>query len=94
MVSKKDVKHIAELSKLEFSDKELTYFTEEFSNIVEYVGELKGIDIDEVEPTYNISSKIQPLREDNIKPSLPREEVLKNAPEEQYGYFRLPRVMD
>lgn len=94
MVSKEDVKHIAELSKLEFSDEEIEYFTEEFAKIIEYVGQLKEIDTEGVEPTYNISSKAQPLREDVVRESLPKEEVLKNAPEEQYGYFKLPKIVD
>lgn len=94
MVSKEDVKHIAELSKLEFSDEELEYFTDEFSKIIEYMGQLKEVDTEGVEPTYSVSSKTQPLREDVVHESLDKEEVLKNAPEEQYGYFKLPSIMD
>ncbi len=94
MVSKEDVYHIADLAKLDFSHEELEKFTDEFSKILEYVGQLKELDTEGVEPTYNISSKVQPLREDVVMPSLPKEEVLKNAPEEQYGYFKLPRIMD
>lgn len=94
MVSREDVKHIAELSKLEFSDEELEYFAEEFSKIIEYVGQLKEVNTEGVNPTYNVSSKTQPLREDVVRQSLKKEEVLKNAPEEQYGYFKLPSIMD
>jgi len=94
MVSKEVVKHMAQLCKLEFSDEELDNFTEEFSKIVEYVAQLTEIDTEGVEPAYNISQKIQPLREDVIRESLSREEVLKNAPEEQYGYFKLPSVIE
>lgn len=94
MVSKEVVKHMAELSKLEFSDEELDHFTEEFSKIIEYVAQLTEIDTEGVEPTYNISQKTQPLREDVVRESLSREEVLKNAPEEQYGYFKLPNIME
>lgn len=94
MVSKEDVKHMSELCKLEFSDEELNNFTEEFSKIIEYVAQLREVDTEGVEPTYNISQKVQPLREDVVKESLPREEILKNAPEEQYGYFKLPNIMD
>lgn len=94
MISKEDVCHIADLAKLEFSDEQLEKFTDEFAKIIEYVGQLKEVDTEGVEPTYNISAKIQPLREDVVIPSLPKEDVLKNAPEEQYGYFKLPRIMD
>lgn len=94
MISKEDVKHLAELCKLEFSDEELEQFIGEFSNILEYVAQLKDIDTEGIEPTYNVNAKTQPLREDLVIESLPREEVLKNAPEEQYGYFKLPNIMD
>jgi len=94
MVTREDVKHIADLAKLDFSEDELEKFVDEFSKILEYVSQLRELDAEGVEPTYSISAKIQPLREDIVKPSLPKEEVLKNAPEEQYGYFKIPRIMD
>ena len=94
MVTREDVKHIADLAKLDFSEDELEKFVDEFSKILEYVSQLRELDAEGVEPTYSISAKIQPLREDIVKPSLPKEEVLKNAPEEQYGYFKITRIMD
>lgn len=94
MFSKDDVYHIADLAKLDFSDEGIGKFTDEFSKIIEYVGQLKEVDTEGVEPTYNITEKVQPFREDIVKPSLSKEDVLKNAPEEQYGYFKLPRIID
>ncbi|MFS8541018.1 MAG: Asp-tRNA(Asn)/Glu-tRNA(Gln) amidotransferase subunit GatC [Tissierellales bacterium] len=93
MVTRKDVIHIADLAKLDFSEEELEKFADEFSKILEYVSQLREVDTEGIEPTFSISAKIQPLREDVVKPSLPKEEVLKNAPEEQYGYFKLPRMI-
>ncbi len=93
MVTREDVIHIADLAKLDFSEEELEKFADEFSKILEYVSQLRDVDTEGIEPTFSISAKIQPLREDVVKPSLPKEEVLKNAPEEQYGYFKLPRMI-
>ncbi len=93
MVTREDVIHIADLAKLDFSEEELEKFADEFSKILEYVSQLREVDTEGIEPTFSISAKIQPLREDVVKPSLPKEEVLKNAPEEQYGYFKLPRMI-
>lgn len=93
MVTRKDVIHIADLAKLDFSEEELEKFADEFSKILEYVSQLREVDTEGIEPTFSVSAKIQPLREDVVKPSLPKEEVLKNAPEEQYGYFKLPRMI-
>lgn len=94
MVSKEDIKYIAELCKLKFSEEELESFKDDFYKVLKYVDQLKEVDTEGVEPTYHVNSKIQPLREDIVKKSLPKEEVIKNAPEEKYGYFKMLRVMD
>ena len=94
MISKEDVKHIADLCKLKFSNEELENFTGKLSKVLEYVDQLKEVDTEGVEPTYQVNTKIQPLREDKVGISLPKEEAIKNAPEEQYGYFKLLKVVD
>ena len=94
MISKEDVKHIADLCKLKFSDEELESFTWKLSTLLEYVDQLKEVDTKGVEPTYQVNTKIQPLREDKVGISLPKEEAIKNAPEEKYGYFKLLKVVD
>ncbi len=94
MVSKEDIKYIAELCKLKLSEEELESFKDDFYKILKHVDQLKEVDTEGVEPTYYVNSKVQPLREDIVKESLPKEEVIKNAPEEKYGYFKMLRVMD
>ena len=94
MVSKEDIKYIAQLCKLKFSEEELESFKDDFYEILKYVDQLGKVDTEGVEPTYHVSSKVQPLREDIAKESLSKEEAIKNAPEEQYGYFKMLRVMD
>lgn len=94
MVSKEELIQVAELCKLKFSDEELEDFATEFSKTLNRLDILKEVDTEGIEPTNFITAKVQPLREELAWESLPREEVLKNAPEEQYGYFKLLRVMD
>ena len=94
MVSKDDIKHIAELCKLKLSEEELESFRDDFYKILKHVDQLKKVNTEGVEPTYHVNSKGQPLREDIVKESLSKEEVIKNAPEEKYGYFKMLRVMD
>lgn len=94
MVSKEDMKDMAELCKIKFSDKEIIDLQDEFNEVLEYVDQIKKVDTDRVGSTYYGNSKKQVLREDTVGPSLPRDEVIKNAPEEQYGYFKMLRVMD
>lgn len=94
MVSKEDIEYIAQLCKLKFSEEELESFMDDFCEILKCVDQLGKVDTEGVEPTYHVSSKVQPLREDIAKESLSKEEAIKNAPEEQYGYFKMLRVMD
>lgn len=94
MISKEDIYHIAELCKIKLTENEVEDFSKEFSDILEYLEIFKEIDLEGVEPTYFVNSNKNPLREDIVEESLPVEEVLKNAPDEKYGYFKLPNVMD
>ena len=94
MISKEDIRHIAELCKLKFSEEELENYRQKFSEILEHASKLKEVDTDGVEPTHFVNTKVQLLREDIVVQGLSKEEAIKNAPEEQYGYFKLLRVMD
>lgn len=94
MISKEDVKHIANLSKLNFNEDEMEDFTVKFSKIIEYVEKLKEVDTENIEPTYQVNPNYQFMREDEVKESFSREEALLNAPDSEYGYFKLPKVID
>lgn len=94
MISKEDINHIAKLSKIKLNEKEIEDFSKEFTETLEYLEIIKEVDLEGVEPTYFINTNKNPLREDIVEESLPLEEVIKNAPDEKYGYFKLPNVMD
>ncbi|MCF6462941.1 Asp-tRNA(Asn)/Glu-tRNA(Gln) amidotransferase subunit GatC [Clostridium sp. Cult1] len=94
MVSKEEVKQIAEMCKLKLSQEETDIFIAMFSNVLEQVEKLNTVDTDGVEALNFLNLKEKSLREDIVEDSLNREEVLKNAPEQEYGYFKLLRVMD
>lgn len=94
MVSKDDMSYIAELCKIKFSDDELIDVKDEFNKVLKYVDRVKDVDTEGVDSTYYGSLKKQLLREDVVGESIPRDEAIKNAPEKQYGYFKMLRVMD
>lgn len=94
MIKKEDVKYIADLAKLKFSDEELDDYTERLSEIVDYVELLNEVDTENVKPTYEVNEHIQKLREDVVEEGLTREEVLKNSIEDQYGYFKILRIVE
>ncbi len=94
MIDKDVVEHIAEISKLSFVEDGIEGIAEKLSGIVEYVEKLNELDLKDVEPTYHVNKHIQKFREDIVEDGLSREEVLSNAPEEQYGYFKILKIVE
>jgi aspartyl-tRNA(Asn)/glutamyl-tRNA(Gln) amidotransferase subunit C len=95
-VTRADVLKIAELAKLHFSEEELDAFTAQFQRILHYVEKLKEVDVEGIEPTSHVSQSgsfdTLLLRQDEVRPSLPAEEALANAPDAGNGQFRVPKV--
>ena len=92
-VTLKDVKHIAELARLEFSNEELENFTHQLNQILEYVEKLNELDTENVEPLSHPIEGNNAFREDELKPSISREEALKNAPDSDDKFFKVPKVI-
>lgn len=93
-VNKELVKYVAALARLQFDESELDVFTEKFKSILEYVEQLKELDVSDVPPTYHVNQLRDKVREDEIKASLDIKEVLKNAPDRKDGFFKVPRVVE
>jgi aspartyl-tRNA(Asn)/glutamyl-tRNA(Gln) amidotransferase subunit C len=89
MVTEDDVQHIAELADVGINKDELGTFTSQFNAILEYFDTL-----DTVKGTKAVKNELfNVLREDEIETSLPREDVLRNAPAQEDGFIKAPRVM-
>ena len=84
-ISQEEIKKIALLSRLEVKEDRMASVEKELSDILTYVAELNELELDDVE--HNV------LREDELKPSLDHNLALFNAPEEEDGYFKVPRVV-
>ncbi|TVY01052.1 Asp-tRNA(Asn)/Glu-tRNA(Gln) amidotransferase subunit GatC [Paenibacillus cremeus] len=90
----KDVEHVASLARLELSDREKEQFTEQLNAILKYAEQLNALDTDHVEPTSHAMPLVNVMREDAVKPSLPIEKVLLNAPDEEEGQIKVPAVLE
>lgn len=93
MITKKDVLHVAKLSKLEFTEEETEQLVTDLSAVVGYVNTLQQVDTSDVtdKPSY---IAFDDLREDLVKPSLPQSEAIKNAPKKRNGGFSVPQVVE
>ena len=93
-VSKDDVKHIADLSRLYLTDEELEKYTRDLSNIVNFANELSNVDVSDITPTAHILDIKNVFRKDEVGPSFDREDILKNAPSKDAGCISVPKVME
>lgn len=89
MVTEKDVEHIAELADIDIDKDELVTFTHQFNAILEYFDVLDRVHGKDA-ITRDLSNV---MREDEVEPSLPQEEVLRNAAAQEDGFIKAPRVM-
>ncbi len=92
-ISVKDVQHIAGLACIDINAEDRERFAEQFNAILEYFKELDGLDTGDVEPTYHVIGLNNVFREDAVEESLPQEEALRNAPRQDKGFFKGPRIV-
>lgn len=85
---------VALLARLELNEEEKELFSSQVGNIIEYVDKLNELDIDGVEPTAHVLPIKNVFREDELRPSLPREKVLRNAPRQSDGFYRVPKIIE
>lgn len=92
-VTVKDVEHVASLAKLSFSDEEKLKLTAQLNEILAYMEQLNQVDTNNVEPLSHVIELNNVFREDELKPTLTREEALRNAPAKTEKFFRVPKVI-
>lgn len=93
-LSKKDVEYVANLSRLNLSEEELERFSGQLSNILDYINKLKELNVSETQPMSHVLDLKNVLRKDEVRPSLSNEEVLKSAPSQDRGHFKVPKVVE
>jgi len=93
-ISKEQVQHVARLARLSLNQEEVERFTVQLNDILRFVEKLNELDTEDVEPTSHVLPMANVLREDEVRPSWPREKALVNAPEQKDGMFRVPPVFE
>ncbi|MDR0614967.1 MAG: Asp-tRNA(Asn)/Glu-tRNA(Gln) amidotransferase subunit GatC [Lactobacillales bacterium] len=94
VISEEQIKHVANLAKLEFLPEELPQFSKIFGNIIDMVEQLNEVDATGVPFTSHVVDAINVLREDIALPGLDREELMKNVPKEEKGFIKVPAILD
>jgi aspartyl-tRNA(Asn)/glutamyl-tRNA(Gln) amidotransferase subunit C len=92
-ISNDQVKHVANLARLAITEAETEKFTKQLDAIITFAEQLTELDTENVEPTFHVLNMKNVLREDIPAQGLPREEVLKNAPDQLDGQFKVPSIL-
>lgn len=93
-ITKETVKYVADLARIELSEKELESFTVQLDRILEYVHQLKTLDVRGLEPTSHVLQMKNVYRDDLVKESLPVSEALKNAPAREGDLFKVQKIIE
>ena len=92
IISKEDVKHVAKLAELDFSDSEVEKITPQLDKILGHVANISKVDTAAIPPTSHTLEIKNVYREDTVRESLSKEDALLNAPEEMDGGFKVPKI--
>ncbi|MGN7415951.1 Asp-tRNA(Asn)/Glu-tRNA(Gln) amidotransferase subunit GatC [Paenibacillus sp. SAF-068] len=93
-ISNNDVQHVAKLARLNLTAEEEKTLTGQLNAILKYAEKLNELDTEDIEPTTHVLHVSNVMREDETKESLSIEQVMRNAPEEEDGQFKVPAVME
>ena len=93
-LTRADVEHVARLARLALTDDEIEQLTVELGAVLEHAADVAALDLDDVPPTAHPLPLRNVLRDDTVRPSLDRDEVLAAAPAAEDGRFRVPRILE
>ena len=93
-LTEKDVDYVARLARLEVTAEERALYTGQLGKILGHADDLKAVDTSHVEPTSHVLPLKNVLRQDVPAESMPREEILANAPDKSKGCFRVPKIIE
>lgn len=93
MFDKEAVLKLAKLSRLELSDAEIEKAGKHLDELINYMDNIRSLDLSGVEPMVSIEQKNNGMRKDEVTPSLSREKAFENAPKVNQNHFTIPKVM-
>lgn len=93
-ITKEQVEHVANLARLNLTDVEKEQMTHDMEAIIAFADQINALDIKDVEPTAHIIPINNVFREDDVRASMNREELLQNAPKQEDGCFSVPKIVE
>ena len=93
-ITKDDVTHIANLSRLQLTTTEEEMFQKQLSKILVYVDALNEVKTDQIEPTSHVLNIENVMREDELRDSLSIDDALHNAPDRSGTFYKVPQIIE
>jgi aspartyl-tRNA(Asn)/glutamyl-tRNA(Gln) amidotransferase subunit C len=94
MITVNEVRYIADLARLQFSEAEEERMARELTRILDYIEKLDELDTEDVPPMSHVLDLYDVFRKDVVEQRISHEEALKNAPDADEDYFRVPKVIE
>jgi aspartyl-tRNA(Asn)/glutamyl-tRNA(Gln) amidotransferase subunit C len=89
-----DIKYVAHLARLHLTPDEEKKLGAQLDGILGYIEKLKELDVTGVEPTAHAVPLVNVTRPDAVRPSLPHDDALRNAPAQANGLFIVPKIVE
>ena len=89
-----DIKYVAHLARISLSPDEEKKLAAQLGHILDHIGKLNELDVTNVEPTAHAVPMVNVTRADEIRPSLPHDEAMHNAPRQANGLFIVPKIVE
>lgn len=93
-LTNEDVHHIAKLARIRLTTEELPHYAKEINGLLKWIEQLGEVDTAGVAPMLSVSDQLLPWRADVVSDGNYRDDVLKNAPMQNYGCFAVPKVLE
>ncbi len=92
MITIKDVEHVAKLARLELTEEEKELYTKQLGDVLKYVDQMNEVDTSNVKPMSHAIDFVNVMREDRVVYDHTKEELMANAPDEENGFFKVPKI--
>ncbi len=89
-----DIAKVAKLARLSLTEEQLELYGAQLDQILDHAERIQAMPTEGVPPTSHPFPMTNAFRDDEVTPSLDRDEVLQQAPDVEGGYFRVPRILD
>ncbi len=93
-ITRTEVEHVANLARLHLTEEEAERYTKDLNAILEFAAKLNELDTSNIEPTSHATDVKNVMREDVNRPSVSREDALRNTADHEDGQFKVPAVFE